>query len=239
MSLLGAKLKNRLLRARLRGRELPQPARANLSALDHLDPRRPARSYGYAVVDLETTGMDPQQDRVVAVGAVRVVEGRVLLGDSFTELVNPGRAISVEAIKVHGITPDQVAGARPPAEVFQDFLVWLGRDVLVAHYAEFDLHFIHRTMRRLYGFPLQNLVIDTVRMCQGVVLPSDPYGIGRHRRRCALEALAQRFGLDLAERHTALGDAFLTALVFLRMLARLEQVGPGTLRDLLRVGGLD
>jgi DNA polymerase-3 subunit epsilon len=163
----------------------------------------------------------------------------VLLGECFTELVNPGRAISVEAIKVHGIKPDQVAGARPPAEVFQDFLAWLGHDILVAHYAEFDLHFIHRTMRRLYGFPLQNLVIDTVRMCQGVILPSDPYGIGRHRRRCALEALAERFGLDVAERHTALGDAFLTALVFQRMLFRLEQVGPGTLRDLVRVGCLD
>jgi DNA polymerase-3 subunit epsilon len=239
VSLIKRKLACRLQRLRQARRELPGPARANLSATDHLAGSQPARAYSYAVVDLETTGLDTATDRVVSVGAVRLARGRVLLGDSFVELVNPGRGIPAEAVKIHGIKPDQVAGARDAAAVFRDFLAWLGSDILVAHYAEFDLHFINLTMRRLYGFPLQNLVLDVVRMCRGVVLPSDPYGIGRNRASCSLESLAQRFGLSEAERHTAAGDALVTALIFQRLLARLEEKGPGRLADLERVAGLD
>jgi DNA polymerase-3 subunit epsilon len=239
VSLIKRKLASRLARLRHGARDLPPLAKANLEAADHLAGGRPARGYSYAVVDLETTGLDTASDRVVAVGAVRVAGGRVRLGDSFVELVNPGRGIPAEAVKIHGIKPDQVAGARDAAAVFQDFLAWLGADILVAHYAEFDLHFINLTMRRLYGFPLQNLVLDVVRMCRGVVLPSDPYGLDRHRASCALESLAQRFGLSGAERHTAAGDALVTAMIFQRLLARLESRGPGRLADLARVAALD
>lgn len=238
MSLVKARLRNLAVKARHGRRGLPPAAAANLTALDGLDPAAPAEAQAYVVADLETTGLDPMSDRVVAVGAVRLVEGRVRLGQHFAELVNPGRAIPAAAIKVHGITPDMIAAARPAAEVFKDFLAFLGRDILVAHYAAFDLTFMNRTMQSLYGFPLQNLVLDTVRMCRALVLPSDPYGIARHRQRCSLEALARRFGLPQQGRHTALGDALLTAMILQRMLGRLAQVGPGTLREVLRVAAL-
>jgi len=238
LSLTKAKLLNKAIRLKLRNRGLPELATANLAALDHLDPSRRAREYGFVVMDLETTGLSIESDRVISVAAVRVQNGQVFLGDSFTELVNPGRNIPVESIKIHGIKPDQVAGARHAAEVFQDFLAWLGADILVAHYAEFDLHFTNFTMQRLYGFNLQNLVIDLVRMCQGVVLPSDPYGINRNRHQCGLDALVERYGLSNADRHTAAGDALVSALIFQRMLAQLEKMSPGRLKDLIRVGML-
>ena len=239
MGLLKARLANRLLRLR-RGRGSLSPlAAANLRALDHLDPRAPAASYSFAVLDLETTGMDINSDRVVSVGAVRLAQGRVRLGDHFSELINPGLGIPSSAVKIHGIKPDQVKAARPAGEVFQDFLAWLGGDILVAHAADFDLFFINRTMRGLYGFALQNLVLDTVRMCQGVLLKSDPYGIGRHTQRCTLDALSRRFNIDSAARHTALGDALATALIFQRLLARLEQRGGGSLGALIRVAALE
>jgi DNA polymerase-3 subunit epsilon len=238
MSLTRSKLANRFLRARLAGRQLAPLAAANLRALEHLDPGRPALEYDYVVVDLETTGLDPQRDRVVSVGAVRVAGGRVRLGDRFSELINPGRDISEKSIKIHGITPDMLKEARKALEVFDEFLAWLGRDILVAHYAGFDMHFIQRTMRAAHGFALQNLVLDTVRMCQGLVLASDPYGVQTSKRACSLDALATRFGLPQPERHTALGDALTTAMVFQRLLAKLEQAGGGSLRDLARVAEL-
>ena len=238
MSLIKARLLNKGLRFKLKRRGLPQQARANLGALDHLEPSRQAKSYNYAVLDLETTGLSTETDRVVSVAAVRVQKGQILLGGSFTELVNPGRNIPAESIKIHGIKPDQVTHARHASAVFQDFLDWLGSDILVAHYAEFDLHFTNFTMQRLYGFNLQNLVIDLVRMCQGVVLPSDPYGINRNRRKCGLDDLVDRFGLSGAERHTAAGDALVSALIFQRMLAQLEQMSQGRLKDLIKVGML-
>ena len=238
MSLVKAKLANLLLRRRLKRRGLHPHALANLEALEGLDPAAPINQCRFVVLDTETTGMDPEKDRVVSVGAVRVVSGRVRLGEAFSELVNPGRDIPAMAVKVHGITPDKIASARHGAEVFEDFLGFLGRDILVAHYAKFDLHFINRVMRERYGFPLQNLVLDTVLMCQAVVLASDPYGISRHQKACRLEALAQRFGIAAPERHTALGDALITAMIFQRMLARLEAVGGARLKDLMRVAQL-
>jgi DNA polymerase-3 subunit epsilon len=238
LSLTKAKLLNKALRLKLKRRDLPQLARANLEALDQLDTSRRAKSYNYAVMDLETTGLSTDTDRVVSVAAIRMKDGQILLGDSFTELVNPGRSIPAESIKIHGIKPDQVAGARHASDVFQDFLDWLGSDILVAHYAEFDLHFTNFTMQRLYGFNLQNLVIDLVRMCQGVVLPSDPYGINRNRRKCGLDELVERYGLSGAERHTAAGDALVSALIFQRMLAQMEKMSQGRLKDLTKVGML-
>ncbi|MCF8043503.1 MAG: 3'-5' exonuclease [Desulfarculaceae bacterium] len=238
MSLVKAKLANLLLRRRVKSRDLHPNARANLEALEGLDLAAPLSACRFVVLDTETTGMDPETDRVVSVGAVRVVQGRVRLGEAFSELVNPGRDIPAMAVKVHGITPDKIASARHGAEVFEDFLSFLGRDILVAHYAKFDLHFINRVMRGRYGFSLQNLVLDTVLMCQAVVLASDPYGISRHQKACRLEALAQRFGIAAPERHTALGDALITAMVFQRMLARLEAVGGTRLKDLMRVAQL-
>jgi DNA polymerase-3 subunit epsilon len=238
MSLSRRKLANRLLRARLAGRSLAPLAAANLRALEHLEPGRPALGFDYVVIDLETTGLDPLRDRVVSVGAVRLRRGRVLLGDRFCELINHGRNISEEAIKIHGITPDMLGGARKALEVFDEFLAWLGADILVAHYAGFDMHFIQRTMRAAHGFALQNLVLDTVRMCQGLILPSDPYGVRGSKRACSLDALATRFGLPLPERHTALGGALTTAMIFQRLLAKLEQAGGSALRDLARVAEL-
>lgn len=239
MGLVKHKLANFLARQRRRGRDLHPNALANLEALAGLDAERPLDRFGFVVLDLETTGTDPRTDRVVSLGAVRLREGRVRLGDTFYELVNPGRDIPVEAIKVHGIKPDMIENARHGALVVEDFLGFLGRDILVAHYARFDLSIINSVMRGRYGFPLQNLVLDTVLMCEGVVMPSDPYGIGRDRSRCSLEALAGRFGLRLPERHTAMGDALTTAMIFQRMLARLAELDGTKLKDLLRVALLD
>jgi DNA polymerase-3 subunit epsilon len=238
MSINKRKLANRVLRVRLAKRTLPPLAAANLRALEHLDPGRPALDYDYVVLDLETTGLDPARDRVVSVGAMRISGGRVRLGDRFAELINPGRDISEQSIKIHGITPDMLRGARNALEVFDEFLAWLGRDIVVAHSAGFDMHFVQRTMRAAHGFALQNLVLDTVRMCQGLLLPSDPYGVNGRNKVCTLDALATRFGLPQPERHTALGDALTTAMVFQRLLEKLERAGGRSLRDLARVAEL-
>ena len=62
-------------------------------------------------------------------------------------------------------------------------------------------------MRAQHGFPIQNLVVDTMALCRNLILPSDPYGIDRNRALCSLDSLRERFGLDLPDRHSAMGDA--------------------------------
>lgn len=236
MGLAQAKLLNRLLRARLGRKPLAPLAQANLRALDHLRANAPAWSQDYVVADLETTGLDPSRDRVVSLAALRLRQGRIQLGQRFESLVSPGRDLPVKAIQVHGITPQSLEQAPPLAQVLADFLAFLGPGILVLHYAPFDLAMLAGPLRGLLGFGLQNLVLDTVRLCRGALLPDHAEGQDGLEGLCALEALARRFGLPQEGRHTALGDALLTALVLQRLLARLAQRGLGSLGRVASLG---
>jgi DNA polymerase-3 subunit epsilon len=237
VNLLWLKLYNYWSRVGLAKGDLDETGKAHLQALRGLDPRAPARAQRYAVVDLETTGLDPYKDRVVSIGAFRVVDNVLQLGDMFHSLVNPGRQIPVESIKVHGLTPSMIEAARPLDEVMPHFLKWLGADIFVAHYALFDLYFLNRIMRAKFGFRLQNPVVDTVLICRAALIEPDPYGGRRGAKRCSLDTLAERYNIYVPERHTALGDAMTTALLLLCLLRELEKGGWSTLRDLVRIAG--
>ncbi|MGD2270510.1 MAG: 3'-5' exonuclease [Desulfobacterales bacterium] len=234
--LLGAQLHNRWIRHRLRGKKLHPLARQNLTALDRLDINQPARSLRYVVFDLETTGLNHSRDQVLSVAAFRIAEARIRLGEVFSSLANPDRSIPSAAIKIHGILPSMVVQAPNASEVYEQFLRYLGTDVLVGYHVGFDLHFINTYMRQTYGFPLQNLVLDARAMCRKIVFPPHlgSYTV-RYKGDPELDAVAKLFGVEIYERHSALGDALATALIFQRILATLEKRGLKRLRNLLSI----
>jgi len=236
MGLTTARLRNRYRRLRLGRRGLSPLARANLAALDGLDRRAPLDECSFVVLDLETTGVDLARDGVVSAGAVRLRGGRVLLGQYFDEMILPQGEVPASSITVHGLTPQRLAAGRPLAQVFDELVGFIGADIVVAHNAGFDLHFIDRHMRAQHGLALQNLALCTLRLCRALLLPSDPFGVGRHKGQCRLDAIAERFGLDTPQRHTAIGDALVTALIFQRMLAMMEERGQARLGRLIALG---
>jgi len=221
-----------------RGRQLHPLARTNLTALDHLGAGQKARRLRYVVfdLDLETTGLSLSHDRVVSAAAYRVVEGRIALGDVFSSLVSPGRDIPSSAVKIHGIMPSMVDDAPAFAEVFEKFLGYLGTDILVGYHVGFDLHFLNSYMQQAHGFPLQNLVLDAQHMCRRVCFPPHLRSYaGRLKGAQGLGTVARHFGIEVQERHTALGDALATAMIFQRILLEIEKSGSGQLRNLLAV----
>lgn len=240
MKWLLARLRNKLIRLRMKGRNLPGPARENLAALDHIDVSEDARSFRYVVVDLETTGLSLRYDQVLSVGAFRIVDSRVKLGEMFNRLVNPGRYIHPDSIKVHEIVPDMLAEASPLSDVLDEFLAFLGKDILVAHHAVFDLSFLNSSMKKKYGFPLQNLVLDTIPLCREIAFPPHeyPYGLDLDRGPSGLDEIARHFGIDIHQRHTAIGDALATAMVFQRVMARSEKMELGRLKDFIKAGAI-
>ena len=237
MKLFFARLRNRWTCLRHGNRKLDPAARCNLNALAHLEPSRPAKSYRYAVVDMETTGFDLRRDRMLSLAAVRIFDGRILLGETFNEMVNPGRDIPRTAIKLHGIFPSQVANARSEEEVFSDFLEFLGNDILVAHHAAFDLNFLNKIMRGKYGFGLQNLTLDTETLFREIVFlpPLLPTRAARYQSGYSLDTIADHFSIEIQDRHTAMGDALATAMIFQRILARLNK-GQDPVRRLVETG---
>ena len=227
--LLRAQLHNRWIRYRLREKNLPSLARQNLSALDHLNLNQPLKSLRCVAFDLETTGLSSARDQVVSVAAFRIAEGRIRLGDVFNSLVNPNRSIPVAAIKIHGILPSMVSDSPGAADVFDKFLGYLGTDILVGYHVGFDLRFLNKFMRHRYGFPLQNLVLDIRLMCRKIVFPFQL----RYKGDPDLDTVAGLFGVDTFERHSAIGDALSTAMIFQRIVAQLERRGRKKLKNLL------
>jgi DNA polymerase-3 subunit epsilon len=188
------------------------------SALDD----QPLSSLSFTVFDTETTGLNPSQgDEIIQIGAARIVNGKLLRQESFEQLVDPCRLISAASIPIHGITQDMVRGKPTIAEVLPAFHAFAQDTVLVAHNAAFDMKFLKLQEERT-GMAFHQPVLDTL-LLSAVVHPSQE----SHR----LEAIAERFNITVLGRHTALGDAMVTAEVLLRLLPLLQGMGIHTLRQ--------
>ncbi|GBD42903.1 DNA polymerase III PolC-type [bacterium HR40] len=175
------------------------------------------------VFDTETTGLDPSQDELVQISAVRVVSGRILRGETFDALVDPGRPIPLAASRIHGITDDMVAGRPPPPLVVARFAEFARDAVLIAHNAAFDLAFLRRWEGEA-GVRFDQPVLDTLLL--SAVLHED---IDDH----SLDGIAERLGVEIRARHNALGDAVATAEVFVRLIELLRHRGIRTLGEAL------
>ena len=176
---------------------------------------RPLKQLTYVAFDLETTGLRPADgDQVVAIAGVRIVNGRILTTETFERLVNPGQPIPEASIRFHGITDEMVRDTPPFAVVLPAFHLFAADAVLVAHNAAFDITFLHRAAEGALRF--DQPVVDTL-LLSAHLYPAET----DH----SLDAIAARLGLDVVQRHSALRDSLLTAVILLRLLDRCEERG--------------
>ena len=187
--------------------------------------RTPLDRLHYVVFDTETTGLSPSTgDEIIQIAAVRVVGGRILTGETFNTLVDPRRSIPPESIPFHGITDGMVAGKPTIDAVLPQFRSFVSGAVMVAHNAAFDLKFL-KMKERAAGVAFDCPVLDTMLLSR-MLLGND----GDH----TLDGIAERLGIAVVDRHTALGDSLVTAAVFLRMVEMLRERDVRTLDDAIR-----
>ncbi len=182
---------------------------------------------GFAVVDVETTGMRAAaSDRITEI-AVVLVQGtrRELLFDS---LVNPGRPIPPIVSAMTGITDAMVRAAPRFEEVADRVMEALAGRIFVAHNARFDWGFVAAELHRARDLRLDGPRLCTVRLARRLVPAAES---------CALDALSHLFALENSARHRAAGDALVTAALLERLLLLARDEGARTLPDLESLQG--
>lgn len=181
------------------------PPKGGLSAL-------PLHSLPAIVADTETTGLDTAADRIIEIAAVRVHNGAVSDG-RFSELVQPGQPVPAKSTEIHGIRDADLVQAETFPAVMARFAAWAGGDVLIGYSLGFDLAVLEAEHQRA-GLKWQAPRTLDVRHLVQLVAPDLP---GQ-----SLDIAAEWLGIEITERHRALGDALVTAQIFNALIDRLR-----------------
>jgi DNA polymerase-3 subunit epsilon len=178
----------------------------------------------YTVFDTETTGVEPSAgDKIISIGAVRIVNGRLLKHETYDTLVNPMRSVPRDSIRIHGIQAKDLEGQPTLGEVLPAFHRFCEDTVLVAHNAAFDMRFLELAEPES-GVRFVQPVLDTLLLSAAAHPTMQDHSI---------EAIAERLGVAVVGRHTALGDALVTSEIFLKLVAVLADRGVVTLGEAL------
>ena len=178
----------------------------------------------YIVFDIETTGFSSIRDRIIEIGAVKVVNGEIV--DRFSTFVNPERPIPFEITGLTGITDEMVMGAPAIGTVLPQFLEFAGDGVLVAHNAGFDVGFIEQNCRE-QGLNDRFIYVDTVALAR-VLLPT----LSKYK----LNIVAKALNISLENHHRAVDDAGATAEIFVKFVEMLKKDQVTTLKEVNRYG---
>ncbi|AXG71050.1 DNA polymerase III PolC-type [Kordia sp. SMS9] len=180
----------------------------------------------FVVFDTETTGLDTKKDRILSIGCIAVEGLKIKVADQLETYVIQD-IFNSETVKIHGLLKEGKLTKIDELEAVQQFLAYVKDAVLVAHHAAFDVAMINNALRRLELPKLKNKTLDTGHLFQKTKLDTS-------KAHFSLDELSKRFNIPLHDRHTASGDAYITALLFLKILSKLTARDQLTLKDLLR-----
>ncbi|MEM1322977.1 MAG: 3'-5' exonuclease [Bacteroidota bacterium] len=197
----------------------PWPAKTPIEALD------------FVVFDTETSGLNANNDKLLTIGALRLHQQKIRLADQYEVRVLRAENYRTDAVPIHGIVPNKQLGI-PQARAAREFVHFLGNSILVGHNIGFDVSMINQALAPLVDDQLRNPVLDTARLAIRVEHTRPTHLLNPSAY--TLDALCDRYNIAMHDRHTASGDALLTAYLLMRLLSRLKKRGVKTWGDLKR-----
>ncbi|MFP4138517.1 MAG: 3'-5' exonuclease [Halomonas sp.] len=165
------------------------------------------------VIDTEVTGLDTRSAELVSIAAVRVRGDRILTSDSLDLRLARPASLTGDSIRIHGLRGVDLANGESVAAALARLLDFVGNRPLVGWNLDFDLAILNRELRPRFGFDLPNATVDVAQLWRRQLRRRHPEVDGQPR----FERVAERLGVPVMGRHTALGDAVTTALMFLRL----------------------
>nr|WP_315207868.1 3'-5' exonuclease [uncultured Flavobacterium sp.] len=184
----------------------------------------------FVVLDTETTGFDYTTDRILCIGAIVLQNNTIPINGSFEVFIQQEHYDQATA-KIHGILKEFVIDRPTELEALQLFLEFLGDSIIIAHHTIFDITMINRALER-NGLPeLKNKTLDTAVLYKKTLLVSN---LLERKENYSLDELADKFDISKKDRHTAMGDAYITAIAFLKILNKLKEKKEITLKQLFK-----
>ena len=173
----------------------------------------------FVVLDTETTGFNYDNDRILSIGALVLQNNSIAVQDSFEVYIQQDHYDKSTA-HIHGILKDFVLKRPNELEALQQFLAYLGDSIIIAHHTIFDVTIINKALER-NGLPqLTNKTLDTAYLYKKTLIKSHLFERKDHY---TLDDLADKFDISKKDRHTALGDAYITAIAFLKIIKKLRE----------------
>ncbi|KAA0696736.1 3'-5' exonuclease [Halopseudomonas laoshanensis] len=204
--------------------ELQRDRRDHLPAPQPLD-QTPLHETKLVVVDVETSGLNTQRDKVLSIGAVVIERGAIDMGTQYESTLYRANHKVTEAILIHGIPPSEVALGMAPQDALLDFMEFAGECVFLAFHAGFDQRMLSKSLRHDLGYRLQHKFLDVAEIAP-MLCPDAVVGRG------GLDDWQSYFELSNTERHNAAADAMATAEIMLILLSKARAQGIHQLDEL-------
>ncbi|UUF12219.1 MULTISPECIES: PolC-type DNA polymerase III [Flavobacterium] len=184
----------------------------------------------FVVLDTETTGFDYENDRILCIGALVLQNGVISVQNSF-EIYLQQDHYDKSTAQIHGILKDLLIKRPSELEALEQFLSFLGDSIIVAHHTIFDVTMINKALERNNLPQLTNKTLDTAYLYKRTLIKSHLFERKDHY---TLDDLADKFDISKKDRHTALGDAYITAISFLKIVKKLREKKEVNLNSLFK-----
>ncbi|WP_250432488.1 3'-5' exonuclease [Hanstruepera flava] len=169
----------------------------------------------FVVFDTETTGLNPKSDRILSIGTIAIINNTIIISDQL-EVYLKQDTFNAETVKIHGLLKAGKLEKVTEEAAIMEFLKHIKNAVLVAHHAAFDIAMVNACLKRM-GLPnLKNKVVDSGFVYQNTLNSANP------NLHFSLDDLSKQFNIPQHDRHTASGDAYITAVLFLKLIALLR-----------------
>ena len=193
------------------------------------------REVRYAVVDTELTSLDKRSNRLISIGAIAMDGTKIRIAEQFYTVVNPGVHVPAESVLIHKLRPNDVQQGIAPEQALAELREFIAGRVLVGHFVHIDMNALRKELGD-QQHELSNPAIDTAKAHRWI-LQNSPWreDLEQQMANISLAALAKAYDLDFRQAHHALEDAFVTARLWQKILAKLEVMKVATLGDLLKL----
>ncbi len=194
--------------------------------------KKPFEDIRLVALDTECSGFEVGRDRLLSVGVIEIDWSHIRLDTSYEWLIYQPNIVANKATEIHGILPSDTLQGVPERQMLLELLPRITGAIVVGHQTWFDALMLNDALRRNYGIPFRNPIIDIGPLAMTELQPFRKTGY-INQRPPSLEDLCAHFGIPQSDRHTAEGDAYIAAELFLLMCGHIrKRRGKITHRDL-------